>query len=436
MPPELSQAVFVAQGKKHQLVQTNPAYAFYGAMRLFFQNGGGACYVVSIGSYEDAFDAEAMLRAITRLKKEPEPTMLVIPETTRLSRVNAVKVQQAMLTHCGTDMKNRIAILDISGGYLPLNSARGHPADVFREDIGINDLNFSAAYYPWLNTSIYQSRDFSFENIALESRGAFVTLLTASVNTDAAFKSEIVRVDTPELTGDFTINVPVDGTALLDVSDFSVRDDGSGTAELRYEVLDGGQMAGALVEIGKTDVLLGFTQADLKAGKVSYRHDKNAGTAGQFDIIATYKDGVATAARTVFVVAGDVAVGVPDIAGEIAQDDAAAQARAVAADKLMLTAVSLYSNVMDAITAYMNAMPPAAATAGMYAAVDSNRGVWKALANVSLNAVTSPMVNINHDQQENLNVSTTGMSINAIRPFVGEGTLVWGARTLDGNSLD
>ena len=33
-------------------------------------------------------------------------------------------------------------------------------------------------------------------------------------------------------------------------------------------------------------------------------------------------------------------------------------------------------------------------------------------------------------------MSTTGKSINAIRPFVGEGTLVWGARTLDGNSLD
>jgi len=68
--------------------------------------------------------------------------------------------------------------------------------------------------------------------------------------------------------------------------------------------------------------------------------------------------------------------------------------------------------------------------------VDNSRGVWKAPANVSLNAVVSPAVNITHDDQEDLNVTTQGKSINAIRTFIGEGTLVWGARTLDGNSLD
>jgi phage tail sheath protein FI len=50
--------------------------------------------------------------------------------------------------------------------------------------------------------------------------------------------------------------------------------------------------------------------------------------------------------------------------------------------------------------------------------------------------VTAPCVNISHDDQEDLNVTAQGKSINAIRPFVGEGELVWGARTLDGNSLD
>ncbi len=50
--------------------------------------------------------------------------------------------------------------------------------------------------------------------------------------------------------------------------------------------------------------------------------------------------------------------------------------------------------------------------------------------------VSSPTVNITHDDQEDLNVTTQGKSINAIRTFIGEGTMVWGARTLDGNSLD
>nr|WP_275982418.1 phage tail sheath C-terminal domain-containing protein [Aquiflexum gelatinilyticum] len=68
--------------------------------------------------------------------------------------------------------------------------------------------------------------------------------------------------------------------------------------------------------------------------------------------------------------------------------------------------------------------------------VDNNRGVWKSPANVSLNAVIKPAVEISPEGPENLNVHVSGKSINAIRTFPGVGTLVWGARTLDGNSLD
>jgi phage tail sheath protein FI len=92
--------------------------------------------------------------------------------------------------------------------------------------------------------------------------------------------------------------------------------------------------------------------------------------------------------------------------------------------------------MMDTIAKRENSMAPGAGMAGLDTLVDNSRGVWKAPANVSMNSVVGPKVNINHEEQENLNVSTTGKSINAIRPFVGEGTLVWGARTLDGNSLD
>lgn len=74
--------------------------------------------------------------------------------------------------------------------------------------------------------------------------------------------------------------------------------------------------------------------------------------------------------------------------------------------------------------------------AGIYSMLDTTRGVWKAPANVSISAVTAPTVNITNEEQEELNVSLSGKSVNAIRTFIGEGTLVWGARTLDGNSLD
>jgi phage tail sheath protein FI len=71
--------------------------------------------------------------------------------------------------------------------------------------------------------------------------------------------------------------------------------------------------------------------------------------------------------------------------------------------------------------------------AGVYAAVDRTRGVWKAPANVSLADVSGPAVKINDAAQADLNVNSTGKSVNAIRAFTGKGTLVWGARTLAGN---
>jgi phage tail sheath protein FI len=80
-------------------------------------------------------------------------------------------------------------------------------------------------------------------------------------------------------------------------------------------------------------------------------------------------------------------------------------------------------------------LTPCAAIAGVYASVDNARGVWKSPANVSLNYVTSTTATITDTDQEDMNIDVNGgKSVNAIRPFIGKGIMVWGARTLDGNS--
>jgi len=87
-----------------------------------------------------------------------------------------------------------------------------------------------------------------------------------------------------------------------------------------------------------------------------------------------------------------------------------------------------------AIRALPLKLPPSGAMAGIYARVDNERGVWKAPANVGVNAVIKPTIEYTNVTNDALNVDpTAGKSINAIRPFVGKGTLVWGARTLAGN---
>lgn len=325
------------QGKKivqyWDLVQKNEAYALYAAIRLFFQNGGGTCYIVSVGSYHYEISADALEGGLKPLLKESEPTMLVIPETTRLTRAASQSVQQAMLQHCGDTMRNRFAILDIFSGYRDVDS--GDPIAAFRNDIGNRHLDFGACYYPWVNTSIFGSRDFGFDNIDPDKRSLLITLLKAELTA---------KGEKPETL--------------------------------------------ALI----------FTEFDL-VGK---------------NVLAKAR-------------AADAGLPEPDRKGLPSDDEV---------EKTLRMLSPAYKKMMHAITERMNMLPPAAGMAGIYTMVDNSRGVWKAPAKVSMNGVTSPMVNISQELQETLNVDTQGKSINAIRAFTGEGTLVWGARTLDGNSLD
>ena len=107
---------------------------------------------------------------------------------------------------------------------------------------------------------------------------------------------------------------------------------------------------------------------------------------------------------------------------------------AVELTKLYKENPALYNFVISSLDYNQVILPPSAAVAGVYAATDNTRGVWKAPANVSLNGVKEPAVQVDSGEQEGMNVDTAGgKSINAIRLFPGRGTMVWGARTLAGN---
>ena len=97
---------------------------------------------------------------------------------------------------------------------------------------------------------------------------------------------------------------------------------------------------------------------------------------------------------------------------------------------------SIYKQAIKGVLKNLNLFPPSAAMAGIYTMVDNSRGVWKAPANVTLNYVGSTVEDIDDEQQAELNVPIHGKAVNVIRLFRGEGVKVWGARTLDGNSLD
>ena len=102
----------------------------------------------------------------------------------------------------------------------------------------------------------------------------------------------------------------------------------------------------------------------------------------------------------------------------------------------LVAALPLLAQIETVILADLNLLAPSAALAGIYAQTDAADGVWEAPANVALRAVIAPSVNLTDAQQEPLNVPLDGKAIDVIRAFPDRGTLVWGARTLDGNSGD
>jgi len=110
-------------------------------------------------------------------------------------------------------------------------------------------------------------------------------------------------------------------------------------------------------------------------------------------------------------------------------------APAVTLDTLLNSEGAVYYASKAAIQKIGPTLPPTPAVAGLYAKVDGSRGVWKAPANVSLSFVRELTDVITDAEQDSMNVDTNaGKSVNAIRAFVGKGILIWGARTLDGNS--
>jgi phage tail sheath protein FI len=302
-------------------------YYLYRSMQLFFANGGGPCYIVSVGGYAAPFAIEVtpLTDGIDLLLKEQEPTMVVIPDAMALDQADGIKVFQASLKHCGVDMRNRFALIDIHNGFN--DETVGTPVGTFRSSLGTTQLKYAAAYYPWLNTVVTETAELGFDNFAVRAE------LTSALKTAHAKDADIL-------------------TYIDQVAD----------------------------------------EARIKAFK-----DKKDNPELNVD-------------------------------AKLLPDEEL--------HKILFAVSPTYVNILNAIKRKLNLLPPAAAMAGVYTLVDNLRGVWKAPANVSLAAVVSPAVNISHNEQESLNVDTAGKSINAIRSFIGEGVLVWGARTLDGNSLD
>jgi phage tail sheath protein FI len=106
-------------------------------------------------------------------------------------------------------------------------------------------------------------------------------------------------------------------------------------------------------------------------------------------------------------------------------------------NQALMQASRTYAQLLSIVQEQINTIPASGVVAGIIALVDSEQGVWVAPANVSPVAVTDLTIQLSDADQQALSVDPlSGKSVNAFRFFNGQGVLLWGARTLDGNSED
>lgn len=430
----------------------------YDSLRMFFANGGGDCFIVSVGDYNTATSGivkQELLDGLAVLEKEDLPTLLVIPETVHLTESEAGEVHAAMLAQCNK-LGDRFAVVDIVDGDDEATPT-DDPVAKFRNNVGMNYLKYGAAYYPWVKTTLPFKIDYNaVVGGTFTKDGVVINPVTSLFNSSVVanignLDTDVGNKTTPTALTAITTRPQLVAQAAVIYARFRAFYDltfaDSDTSDPKSAA---STHAKYIAEKSNFESLLKllydyshFSDAD-NNDALSSPWDDPILTLADF---ATHFDDYTFAAPTadtndIYSASSTAAKAAPYFTALYDKINALidtfyrelTELRVTKAETL-LQIDAIYSGIADAINKQGVVLPPSGAVVGVYAAVDSTRGVWKAPANVSLTAIKGPAVNITSEDQESLNIDTeAGKSINAIRTFTGKGTLVWGARTLAGNN--
>jgi len=431
-------------------------FLMYYSLQMYFANGGGPCYIVSVGDYSSGVTKGKLSEGLTKLRKEDEPTLIVFPDATNIGvTADFYALYNDALMQC-KDLQDRFTIIDTESD----DEDNDTPVKTLRDTISNEKdyLKYGAAYYPFLETIL----DYHYDE-------ANVTINHESDDSEA-LADELVAA---EKASTDVSDLKTSNSAVTDYGTFiaasvtnatEAKNEKTSIMDKIQDVID----AIAAVITAATPAVAATTAAATAA-------DENAGiqtaatnaSAALNTALTDAASALPTMSTTLAGIKADIDPLVnggdilpktadattamanysADLDALIALIDAAATAITDAKeidtnghlDGLKLSVVkdvddAAYNNIKKEINAMPLKLPPSSTMAGIYARVDSDRGVWKAPANVSLNYVVKPSVQISHEDQKDLNVDTTsGKSVNAIRSFTGKGILVWGGRTLAGN---
>ncbi len=467
-------------------------FYLYDSLRVFFDNGGGRCFIVSIGDYNSSPNKDKFQEGLAKLEKEDEPTMLVFPDAVLLEGDDDLySLQKLALAQCGK-LGDRFVVMDLK----PVEPGQaGLPADTdevkaFRQQIGIKDLKYGAAYMPHLKVSLSKTVRYRDISGKLKKYGKAVELGALNSPDEEAVEAQITNlkavindVKTVEdgikviRGGDETLLARY--TGLLNTFRMADGDVARGSALAAmfkhcYEAANlvdnwsatlthedavksaDSQISQYLKEIMTTvnvvlqpvilppapppadppaDPPVDLSGFGTGGAKFVPQEWKSVHWDTLFDTIKATGEGDVGGTTDKLNDAEATLTSAVDRVNSIVTDTfETIKAAEVTIDNALAETFPVYKSIREGAARALTIIPPSGAVSGVYASVDRNRGVWKAPANVSLASVSGVNLRIDQEGQKSLNVdANSGKSINAIRPFTGKGTLVWGARTLAGN---
>ncbi|WP_312078163.1 phage tail sheath C-terminal domain-containing protein [Chryseobacterium sp.] len=447
-------------------------FQLYNSLKLFYENGGGVCYIVSVGKYmngssvntisENDFFGNSPKKGINLLENVDEPTLILFPDAVNVESTDAKKslgnIQKQALMQC-EKLMDRFVIMDVI-------QKDGLDQDLsdFRDAIGNSALKYGAAYYPNLISSVPKS--FRFADI--QGNGVDFKVLypgsLSSINNFEALNSDLSTLEATweALSSDKTkpasavsnesevnsyvtkcwnlLGVLKDSSAINNADFESYISDSVKTSlkpvaqnlfdfEAKYDSLSG--INYTLVMDSTLDNT--FSDADWKNSPAT---DFQASTQNAYDKRLTSNPDSADDAAHYGKISSELDKLHSMIVNTINSLMQKSSDYELKIENDLTSQLPAYSAVINKLNQSMNIIPPSGAMAGIYSKTDATRGVWKAPANVSVNSIVGITEDINDADQENMNIHETGKSVNAIRNFSGKGFLVWGGRTLAGNSND
>lgn len=183
-------------------------YILYYSVKMFFENGGGQCYIVSVGTYQTAHTIDlkgdtgtdlasmyGLQDGLDKVALYDEPTLIVIPEAVKLTSTDYTTLAQAVLLQCNT-LGDRFAIFDLFDG-----GNKDADLSVNRGYFGNNNLKYGAVYFPFIKTTM---------NFMVEESSVTVTYTGGSGTLDTLknTKTSVYNFVKAELKNHFVVLPP------------------------------------------------------------------------------------------------------------------------------------------------------------------------------------------------------------------------------------